>query len=70
MRRPLRKRKCKHCQTLFDLDPRSATRQRYCAQPTCRQASKAASQRRWLQKPGNRDRSIYCLQLGGAKPPP
>lgn len=55
MRRPLSKRKCKHCQTFFDPDPRSAKRQRYCAQPACRQASKAASQHRWLQKPGNRD---------------
>ena len=55
MRRPLSKRKCKHCQTFFDPDPRSAGRQRYCSKPTCRQASKAASQRRWLKKPANRD---------------
>ena len=55
MRRPLSKRKCKHCQTFFAPDPRSAGRQRYCAKPACRHASKAASQRRWLQKPGNRD---------------
>ena len=55
MRRPLSKRKCKHCQTFFAPDPRSARRQRYCSKPACRQASKAASQRRWLQKPGNRD---------------
>ena len=55
MRRPLTKRKCKHCQTFFAPDPRSARRQRYCSKPACRQASKAASQRRWLQKPGNRD---------------
>ena len=55
MRRPCAKRKCQHCQTFVDPDPRSATRQRYCAKPACRQASKAASQRRWLQKPGNRD---------------
>jgi hypothetical protein len=55
MRRPLRKRKCKHCQTFFDPDPRGARRQCYCSTPACRQASKAASQRRWLQKPGNRD---------------
>jgi hypothetical protein len=40
---------------LFAPDPRSAKRQRYCAKPACRQASKAASQHRWLQKPGNRD---------------
>ena len=48
MRRPRTKRKCKHCQTFFAPDPRSATRQRYCSKPACRQASKAASQRRWL----------------------
>lgn len=55
MKRPRTQRKCKHCRTFFAPDPRSARRQRYCAQPACRQASKAASQRRWLQKPGNRD---------------
>ena len=55
MRRPRTKRKCKHCQTFFAPDPRSVRRQRYCAQPACRQASKAASQRRWLHKPANRD---------------
>jgi hypothetical protein len=55
MARQTRKRKCKHCQTFFIPDPRCARRQRYCATPQCRQASKAASQHRWLQKPGNRD---------------
>jgi hypothetical protein len=55
MRRPFTKRKCKHCQTFFAPDPRCAKRQRHCSTPACRQASKAASQRRWLQKPGNRD---------------
>jgi hypothetical protein len=55
MRRPLTKRKCQHCKTFFDPDPRSAGRQRYCSEPACRQASKAHSQRRWLHQPGNRD---------------
>jgi hypothetical protein len=55
MRRPLSQRKCKHCQTFFAPDSRSARRQRYCSKAACRQASKAASQHRWLQKPGNRD---------------
>ena len=32
MIRHIRKRKCKHCQTFFDPDPRSARRQHYCAQ--------------------------------------
>jgi hypothetical protein len=55
MRRPLTKRKCKHCQTFFAPDPRCARRQRHCSKPACRQASKAASQRRWHHKPHNRD---------------
>jgi len=55
MRRPLTKRKCQHCKTFFTPDPRSAGRQHYCATPACRKASKAASQRRWLQQPSNRD---------------
>ncbi len=42
MRRPLTKRKCQHCQTFFDPDPRSAGRQHSCATPACRKASKAA----------------------------
>jgi hypothetical protein len=55
MTRPMRKRKCKHCQTFFDPDPRNVGRQYYCAQRPCRLASKAASQQRWLRKPDNRD---------------
>ena len=55
MRRPLSKPKGQHCKTFFDPAPRSAGRQRYCSQPACRKASKAASQRRWLQQPHNRD---------------
>ena len=42
MRRPFSKRKCQHCKTFFEPDPRSAGRQHYCATPACRQASKAA----------------------------
>jgi hypothetical protein len=55
MRRLHTTRKCKHCQTFCVPDPRSATRQRYCSKPACRQASKAASQHRWLHQPANRD---------------
>ena len=50
-----RRRKCRHCKELFRLDPRNLRHQRYCAQPDCRRASKAQSQRRWLAKPHNRD---------------
>jgi hypothetical protein len=49
---------------LFSPDPRNATRQRYCSQPECRSASKASSQKRWLEKPKNRDyfRGPYNVQ--------
>jgi len=40
---------------LFRADPRLRDRQRYCSAADCRRASKAASQRRWLDKPENRD---------------
>jgi hypothetical protein len=55
MIRHMRKRTGKHCKTFFDPDPRNVGRQHYCAKPRCRQASKAASQRRWLRKPANQD---------------
>ena len=47
--------KCAHCHRLFRPDPRNAWHQRYCASGECRVASKAASQRRWLGMPENRD---------------
>jgi hypothetical protein len=50
-----RRRKCLHCGELFHPDARNAHHQRYCAEPACRRASKAASQRRWLSKVANRD---------------
>jgi hypothetical protein len=48
-------RKCRHCGAWFRPDPRNARHQRYCSEPACRQASKAASQRHWLAKPENQD---------------
>ena len=50
-----RRRKCRHCSELFHPDPRNLRHQRYCSKPACRQASKAASQRRWLGKRQNRE---------------
>lgn len=50
-----RKRKCLHCKTFYHPDHRNVTRQRYCSKPACRKVSKTESQRRWLQKPENRD---------------
>ena len=48
-------RKCLCCQRFFDLDHRNLKRQRYCSEPDCRRASKAASQAAWLVKPHNQD---------------
>jgi len=47
--------KCANCHRRFRADPRNAWHQRYCKEPACRAASKAASQLRWLDKPENRD---------------
>jgi|WetSurSiteA1Bulk_404760.scaffolds.fasta_scaffold07084_4 hypothetical protein len=55
MIRPVRKRKCKHCKELFLPDPRNVKRQKHCSKPLCQKASKAESQRRWLEKPENQD---------------
>lgn len=55
MSRPQVRRKCRCCNRFFFPDPRTTDRQRYCSQPECRRASKAASQRRWLSKDGNGD---------------
>ena len=48
-------RKCLCCKLFFDPDHRNRERQRYCSQPECRRASKAASQGAWLAQPDNRD---------------
>ena len=55
-----RRRRCLCCQKLFGRDPRTRGRQKYCSEPPCRAASKQASQRRWLEKPENRD--YFCGQ--------
>ena len=53
--RPTQKRKCTHCHTFFLPDARNIRHQQYCGKPACRQASKTASRRKWLQKPENHD---------------
>jgi hypothetical protein len=55
---PVGQRKCHHCKEFFVPDARHRQRQRYCAAPACRRASKAASQARWLTQPENRD--YFC----------
>ena len=48
-------RKCLCCHTFFKPDARSKGRQKYCSQYDCQKASKRASQKKWLQKPHNKD---------------
>lgn len=47
--------KCLCCNELHDVDRRNAGRQKFCAKPACRKASKAASQRKWNAKEENKD---------------
>jgi hypothetical protein len=53
-----KRRRCLHCQQLFHRHPRTRSQQRYCSAPSCRAASKKASQQRWLSKPENQD--YFC----------
>ena len=55
MKKRIRKRKCLCCRIFFTPDHRNLQRHGYCSKPECRKASKAASQKRWLAKPENRD---------------
>jgi len=54
-KRRVRKRKCLGCGGLFDPDPRTRDRQRFCSKPECKRKSKARRQRRWIRKKANRD---------------
>lgn len=47
--------KCLSCREIFAADVRNRGRQKYCPKPECQRESKAASQRRWLKKPQNRN---------------
>jgi hypothetical protein len=50
---PAGERKCACCEVFFTPDARNRVRQRYCAKGSCRRASKAASQQRWLSRSEN-----------------
>lgn len=52
---PRGRRKCNHCKEFFIAEARNRHHQRYCPKPACRRASKAASQRRWENRPENCD---------------
>jgi hypothetical protein len=49
------KRKCRHCRKIFSPEPRNVKHQRHCSQAECQQARKRKSQRRWANRPENRD---------------
>lgn len=51
----VKRKKCCHCKRLFIPDHRNRDRQKYCTKAECRNASKAASQKKWQNKPGNKD---------------
>lgn len=51
----IKKKKCRHCRRLFVPDPRNKNKQDYCSKLPCRKASKAASQKKWLRKPENKN---------------
>ncbi len=51
----IKRAKCRNCKELFVPDHRNRGRQNYCGKAECRKASKAASQKKWLQKPENKN---------------
>lgn len=51
----IKRKKCRNCKRLFVPDYRNRNRQKYCSEADCRKASKAASQKKWLNKPENKD---------------
>jgi len=50
-----RRLKCKYCRKLFTPDSRNAHKQKYCGEPDCRKASKAAAQAKWRSSEKGRD---------------
>ncbi len=53
--RKVRKRKCRNCKKYFIPDHRNINRQKYCKETECKNASKSASQEKWLSKPENKN---------------
>lgn len=51
----IKKKKCRNCRRLFIPDYRNHNRQKYCKRDKCRKASKTASQKKWLNKPENKN---------------
>jgi hypothetical protein len=55
MARRIRQRNCRNCKDLFLPDYRNVKKQEFCKKTKCRDASKKASNRKWLQKKENQD---------------
>ena len=53
-----KKKRCCNCKKLFWPDSRNGDRQHFCRKPECRKASKADSQKHWVEKPENQD--YFC----------
>jgi len=63
--KPVKSRQCLCCKEPFKADKRNFRHQKYCSAPTCRQASKTASQHLWLAKPGNEN--YHCGPVAVAR---
>ena len=50
-----RKRKCKHCGRLYQLDFRNRYHQQHCSAQACQRARHQANQRDWLARPENQN---------------
>jgi hypothetical protein len=53
--RKIKKKKCRHCRQLFIPDHRNRKTQIYCGREPCQKISKTISQKKWLNKPENKD---------------
>jgi hypothetical protein len=63
--KPAKSRPCLCCKEPFKADTRNTRHQKYCSALPCRKASKAASQRLWLAKPGNEN--YHCGAVAVAR---
>lgn len=51
----IKRKRCCNCRRLFVPDPRNRNRQKYCRKTECRKTSKVTSQKKWFNKPENKD---------------
>ncbi len=54
---PIKKKRCRNpnCRRLYRPDYRNRDRQKYCDRPACKKVSKTASQKKWRNKPENKN---------------